>query len=131
MKWLQNGGDGEKNGGTWKRMGGVVEGNEEGDMIKKMEELLRTDIEQTIQKDWVKIDNLTYCRYYRHLKTDLSGEEYLSNSTKDEEKKKLWARARCGNIWRGQDSRGVEGVDKRKKMPSMQKTIKSSKKGQG
>ena len=42
---------------------GVVEGNEKGDMIK-MEELLRTDIEQTIQKDWAKIDNSTYCPYY-------------------------------------------------------------------
>ena len=38
---------------------GVVEGNEEGDMIKKMGELLKTDIEQTIQKDWVKVDNST------------------------------------------------------------------------
>ena len=28
-------------------------------MIKKMEELLITDIEQTIQKYWVKIDNST------------------------------------------------------------------------
>ena len=63
-------------------------------MIKKMEELLRTDIEQTIQKDWVKIDNSTHCLYYRHLKTDISGEEYLYDGTKYEEKKKLWARAR-------------------------------------
>ena len=78
-------GDGEKNGGTWQRL----EGNEEGDMIKKMEELLRTDIEQTIQKDWVKIDNSTYCPYYRHLKNDISGEEYLYDSTKDEEKKNV------------------------------------------
>ena len=38
----------------------------------------------------------------------LSGEEYLYDGTKDEEKKKLWARARCGNIWLGQDSRGGE-----------------------
>ena len=42
----------------------MVERNEEGDMIKKMEELLGTDIKQTIQKDWVKIDNSTYCPYY-------------------------------------------------------------------
>ena len=81
---------------------------EEGDMIKKMEELLRTDIEQTIQKDWVEIDNSTYWPYYRHLKTDINGEEYLYDGTKDEEKKKLWARARCGSIWRGQESRGGE-----------------------
>ena len=77
-------------------------------MIKKMEELIRTDIEQTIQKDWVKIDNSIYRPYYRHLKTDISGEEYLYDGTKDEEKKKLWARARCGSIWRGQDGRGGE-----------------------
>ena len=32
----------------------------------------------------------------------------MYNETKDEEKKKLCARARCGNIWRGQDSRGGE-----------------------
>ena len=70
-----------------------------------MEELLRTDIEQTIQKDWVKIGNSTYCPYYRHLKTDISGAEYLYDGTKDEEKKKLWTRARCGSIWRGQDGR--------------------------
>ena len=75
---------------------GVIEENEEGDMIK-MKELLIKDIEQTTQKDWVKIDNSTYCPYYRHLKTDISGEEYLYDETKDEEKKKLWARARCGN----------------------------------
>ena len=55
----------------------------------KMEELLRTDIEQTIQKDWVKIDNSTCCPYYRHLKTDISGEEYLYDDTKDKKKEEV------------------------------------------
>ena len=32
----------------------------------------------------------------------------MYDETKIEEKKKLWARARCGNIWRGQESRGGE-----------------------
>ena len=73
---------------------GVVEENDEGNMIKKMEELLITDIEQTIQKDWVKIDNSTYCPYYGHLKTVISGEEYLYGETKNENKKKLWAGTR-------------------------------------
>ena len=40
-------GDGEKNGGTWQRL----EGNEEGDMIKKMEQLLRTDNTEGLGKD--------------------------------------------------------------------------------
>ena len=85
--------------------------------------------------DCVKIDNSTYCPYYRHLKIDISGEEYWYDETKDEEKKKLWARARCGNTVYGgiktvELGRCAEGEDKRKKMPSMQKTIKSSKKGQ-
>ena len=68
------------------------------------------------------------------MKIDISGEEYLYDVTKDEKKKKLWAKAQCGNIWRGQDSRGgemCEGAGKEKKTPSMQKTAKISKKGQG
>ena len=44
---MGGGGDGEKNGGTWQRL----EGNEEGDMIKKMEELLRTDNTEGLGKD--------------------------------------------------------------------------------
>ena len=105
---------------------GVVEG----DMIKKMEELLRTDNTEGLGK----VDNSTYCPYYRHLKTDISGEEYLYDGTKDEEKMKLWARARCGSIWYDgvktvEVVRCAEGADKRRTMPRMQKTAKSLKKG--
>ena len=38
----------ERRSGTWR---GVVDGNEEGDMIKKMEELLRTDNTEGLGKD--------------------------------------------------------------------------------
>ena len=78
------------------------------------------------------MDNSTYCPYYRHLKTDISGEEYLYDGTKDEEKKKLWARARRGSIWRGQDGRGREmyrGCGQEKEIASMQKTAKCLRKG--
>ena len=60
------------------------------------------------------------------LKIDISGEEYLYGETKDKEKKKLWARARCGNMVYGGDKRieaerCVEGAGKKRKRPACRK----------
>ena len=85
-----------------------------------MEELLRTDIEQTIQKDWVNIDNSTYCTpYYRHLKTDISGEEYLYDGTIRTKKRRSYGREPDVEVYGGVKTVGVErcaeGVHKRRK----------------
>ena len=46
-----------------------------------------------------------YCPYFKRLKTDIIMETYWTDKDKDEKKKQLWARARCGNIWRGHKGR--------------------------
>ena len=40
------------------------------------------------------------------IKTDIIMETYWTDKNKDEKKKQLWARVRCGNIWRGHQGRG-------------------------
>ena len=79
---------------------------EEREMIQDMENLITIDMEQTIQEDWARVGRSKYCPYFKRLKTDIIMETYWTDKDKDEKKKQLWARARCGNIWRGHEGRG-------------------------
>ena len=74
-------------------------------MIQEMKNLITIDMEQTIE-DWARVESSKYCPYFKRLKTDIIMETYWTDKGKDENKKQLWARARCGNIWRGHEGRG-------------------------
>ena len=68
---------------------------EEREMIQEMKNLTTIDMEQTIQEDWARVECSKYCP-----------PTYWTDKDKDEKKKQLWARARCGNMWRGHEGRG-------------------------
>ena len=84
-----------------------------------MENLITIDMEQTIQEDWSRVECSKYCPYFKRLKTDIITETYWTDKDKDEKKKQQWARARCGNIWRGHEGRGGGGVTWKKKGQSI------------
>ena len=82
-----------------------ITAKEEREKIQDMKNLLTIDMEQTIQEDWARVECSKYCPYFKRLKTDIIMETYWTDKDKDkdEKKKQLWARARCGNIWRGHE----------------------------
>ena len=83
---------------------------EEREMIQDMENLITIDMEQTIQEDWARMERSKCCPYFKRLKTDIIIETYWRDKDKDEKKKQLWARARCGNKWRGHEGISCRGV---------------------
>lgn len=47
---------------------------------------------------WSKIDQSTFCDYYKDIKVTISEEKYLSDRTLQEWERIEWARMRCGNM---------------------------------
>ena len=65
-------------------------------------DLKNLHLEKTTQEDRVQADESQYCRYYKKIKDTIVREGYLEEKETSAEEKRLWARARCGNTWRGQ-----------------------------
>ena len=78
-------------------------------MEDRIEQLLRTKLDQEIQSDWRKIDKSNYCKYYKRIKNQWGKEEYREHRKYSGEIKEQWARLRCGNVGKA-GNKGFENV---------------------
>lgn len=80
---------------------GRLEGEDGGSSLeRKLADGWRTKINQTIQRDWGKINRSRYCPEYKDIKTDWTQESYWEDKEVKGRDKEQWARMRCGNIGR-------------------------------
>ena len=60
---------------------------------------------QDIQKHWTRIEQSSYCRYYKEIKEMTEMETYWQKKKLKGRQKEVWARRRCGNAVRKRKER--------------------------
>lgn len=91
MEALKRVGNGELVEKIWKRS--PIE-----EIERSLESIVKTKENQDVQKDWIGVDNSTYCSYYKLIKDNIVMGSYWQRKDLKGWQKETWARWRCGNV---------------------------------
>ena len=69
-------------------------------VAKKLVKLEMIAEAQEIKKDWTRIEQSSYCRYYKEMKEMTEMKTYWQKKKLKGRQKEVWARWRCGNAVR-------------------------------